>query len=328
MWHRSICLALVVSLSTPCAIAGVPGLPPLPSLPVLLKKAKAPSGASKVNRVATPALSHAAGDEYEVSKPLDLAQEPTLTVASASAAQPLPSAPSPSQPLTGGTPITATPSAESPVSTAEPVSASPSTLRGTTKENTSVVSSPIVGLAAKVAAPTMAPPLVEPVKPEPAAEPPVAPPPVPVEAPAATPRVSRPVGPSSLVQGEGYYLPLTCVEFDNSADSVEYQVKKGGVIERKATPLEKKLATFAVSPGETLRTTLKRWAAPDYAFLWEAAPEVDFTFRTAAQFGKDRASAVKALMDAVQGTVGLQLSIYNKNNVWVIRGEIPESLCP
>ena len=328
MRHRSVCLALLIALSAPCAIAAIPGLPPLPSLPVLLKKAKAPNGASKVNKAAPLATSHTAGEEYEISKPLGLAEEPALPVAQAPAAPPLPSAPPLSLPLAGDTPVKDTPPAAPLVSKGEPASAEPSKPRETPEENAAVASSPKVEPAAKGGPSPEAPPLVEPAKPESAAEPLVVSPPAPVATPAAQTTVSPPVAPSSLVTGEGYYLPLSCVEFDNSADSVEYKVKKGGVIERKAAPLEKKLATFAVSPGETLRATLKRWAAPDYAFLWEAAPDVDFTFRTAAQFGKDRTTAVKALMDAVQGTVGLQLNVYNKNNVWVVRGEIPESLCP
>lgn len=327
MWHRSVCLALVVSLSAPCAIAAVPGLPPLPPLPVLLKKAKASVG-SKSKAVAEAARP-AVHDEYEFSKPVGQVEEQVAPVAQAPSSPPLtPPLPAP-LPLAESAALAAAPaSAEPQVSKNEPSPVS------VAKPREALEPTPVVSLPKAVPAvdsiSSAATPLLEPVKPALAAvEPLVAPPTVEPGASAAALKASgQGATASSLIQAEGYYLPLSCVEFDNSADSVEYQVKKGGLIERKAAPPEKKLATFAVSPGESLRATLKRWAAPDYAFLWEASPEVDFTFRTAAQFGKDRTTAVKTLMDAVRGTVSLQLSIYNKNNVWVVRGEIPDTLCP
>lgn len=325
MWHRSVCLALVVSLSAPCAIAAVPGLPLLPSLPALLKKAKSPVG-PKGQKAVTPASRPVVSDEYEISKPVRQPEEQTLSIAPAPITAQLYGA----RPASEDTALVAAPSPAGLQASKEPSAATATALMGPPEEKAAVVSTPKTALGTDSSSSSEEKPLAEPVKPVVVAtEPLVAPPAVAPAMSSGAPKASRLLAPaSSITQEDGYYLPLSCVEFDNSADSVEYQVKKGGVIERKAVPPEKKLTTFAVSPGESLRATLKRWAAPDYAFLWEASPEVDFTFRTAAQFGKDRTTAVKALIEAVRGTVNLQLSVYNKNSVWVVRGEIPDSLCP
>lgn len=134
-------------------------------------------------------------------------------------------------------------------------------------------------------------------------------------------------GAGAISHSDSYYLPLTCVVYDDHFEGHEYEVQKGGVIERKVRQPEGRLTVFAVKTGDSLRETLKRWAAPDQVFLWEADADTDFEFQAPANFGKDRQAAVSLLMNAVRSTMNLQLRIYSKNNVWALSGSIPASLC-
>lgn len=124
------------------------------------------------------------------------------------------------------------------------------------------------------------------------------------------------------------YLPVTCVAYTEPGDAVEYEVKKGGAIARKATPEPRAaLKEFAVKPGDTLRAVLTRWAVPEYTLLWEADASVDFELGAPADFGKNKLQAVSALIAAIQEKTGLSMKIYTKNKIWMVTGEVPANGC-
>lgn len=130
--------------------------------------------------------------------------------------------------------------------------------------------------------------------------------------------------PLSLVVADEYYLPLECVSYEGGAELVEYQVKKGGAIEVKNV---KPVTRFEVKTGDTLRSTLNRWAAPDHTVIWELPADLDFRFKAPAVFGTDRQVSLQKLADALRAPLDLKVSVFNKNKVWVIRGVVPDSLC-
>lgn len=130
--------------------------------------------------------------------------------------------------------------------------------------------------------------------------------------------------PISLVVADEYYLPLECASYEGGAELVEYQVKKGGAIEVKNV---KPVTRFEVKTGDTLRTTLNRWAAPDHTVIWELPADMDFRFKAPAVFGTDRQASLQKLADALRAPLDLKVSVFNKNKVWVIRGVVPDSLC-
>lgn len=136
--------------------------------------------------------------------------------------------------------------------------------------------------------------------------------------------------PTFVERSADIYLPMECAKFEPTAETVEveYQVRKGGAVERKVTERPARLLTeFEIKAGDSLRKTLSAWAVPGHMVFWEATPkDADFVFKAPAHFGKDRQAALTRLMGLVSRVAPLTLNLF-ENNVSAVRGSIPAALC-
>lgn len=177
--------------------------------------------------------------------------------------------------------------------------------------------------------PQMAPAAVEPLPPIPVVHVAAVEKVEPTEAPlGATPSVAVPETKRAVAVVDELYLPVTCIGYTEPEDAVEYEVKKGGAIARKAAPEPRAaLKEFIIKPGDTLRAVLTRWAAPEYTLLWEAEATADFELGAPADFGKNKLQAVNGLIAALQEKTGLSMKIYTKNKIWTVTGDAPANGC-
>lgn len=141
---------------------------------------------------------------------------------------------------------------------------------------------------------------------------------------------STPEPPSAVERTADIYLPMDCAAYEPSPETVEveYQIRRGGAIERKVTERPARIVTdFEIKPGDSLRKTLSAWAPPGHLVFWEATPKgADLVFNAPAHFGKDRQAAIQRLMATVTQVTGLTLTVF-ENNVSAVRGSIPSTVC-